>query len=304
MPISIIIPYYNREKFLKKTLLSVNRQTYRPIELILVDNGSDDDSASICKDFYNKYNNDDFQIKLLEEPQKGVCYARNKGSEFATNDYIYFFDSDDVMSPDFVEDVIHEINISLSKYDVIAVRTNLVLSNGSRYTRKSYYKNSIVDQIVMSTLSTQSMILRKDFFDNIGRWNNDIKYWNDWELGIRVMLNKPEIKWIRKKSYHEIICHPNSITGVNFSDRYGMILQAIEHARNITRNEITAQRALTALQIIKSGQIYREHQYELSDNMYRKASLDNYPIPLQKIFYLYCKYIGTGAWWIYRNLLS
>jgi glycosyltransferase involved in cell wall biosynthesis len=304
MSLSIIIPYYNREKFLENTLASVSKQTYRPIELILVDNGSTDSSAEICRRFFDNNSSDDFTIKLVEEPEKGAGKARNTGAKYATNQYLYFFDSDDIMSPNFTADIIQKIKNSLIKYELIAVKTNIVLPNGKQYKRKSYYKTSVVDQIILSSLSTQSCVFRKDFFERIGKWNETLPCWNDWELGIRIMLNKPTTLWIKHPTYHMIISHPESITGNNFSERYRQIVKAIEQAKTHIADDLKAQKALTALQIIFLGNIYREGSINLSKEIYQQVSDSNHKIPLQRWFTFYCKHVGKGAWWIYINLIS
>ena len=93
-----------------------------------------------------------------------------------------------------------EINNYISnntKYDLIAFRTNIVLPNGKKYKRKSYFTTSVEDQIILSTLSTQSCIFEKGFFEKIGKWDESLPCWNDWELGIRIMLSAPDILWIK-----------------------------------------------------------------------------------------------------------
>ena len=303
MSFSIIIPYYNREKFLQRTLDSVAKQTIRPKELILVDNGSTDNSVEICRQFAKKYNDESFKIILIEELQKGACAARNTGAKYASGKYLYFFDSDDIMSPSFVEDI-NKYPLKNEKYDLIAVRTNIILPNGKEYKRKSYYKTSVVDQIILSTLSTQSCVFKKKFFEEIGQWDETLPCWNDWELGIRIMLASPNILWIKKPSYHSIISHPESITGDSFSKRYEQINKSINQARIDIGDNIKAQKALTALQIITAGKICKEGNRNLSREIFVFTNKTKHKFPLQKLFSIYCQKISIGSWWIYRNILS
>ncbi|HIY36843.1 MAG TPA: glycosyltransferase, partial [Candidatus Paraprevotella stercorigallinarum] len=95
--ISIIIPVYNSSAYLDKCIGSVLMQTYKNIEVILVNDGSDDDSFEICK----KYAENDHRIKLINKDNGGVSSARNAGIKASTGRYIAFVDSDDTISPDF-----------------------------------------------------------------------------------------------------------------------------------------------------------------------------------------------------------
>ncbi len=97
--VSIIIPVYNVEKYIRICLDSVLNQTYENIEIILVDDGSTDASSSICDEYANK----DLRIKVIHKKNEGVSIARNVGIDIATGDYLCFADSDDILMPDYVE---------------------------------------------------------------------------------------------------------------------------------------------------------------------------------------------------------
>ena len=97
--ISIIVPIYNIEKYLPRCLDSILAQTYKDIEVILVDDGSADDSGIIA----DKYASKDQRIKVIHQTNKGVSIARNAGLDSATGDYIGFVDGDDFIEPDMYE---------------------------------------------------------------------------------------------------------------------------------------------------------------------------------------------------------
>ena len=110
--ISIIIPIYNAEKYLRDCLDSVKRQTYGEFEAILIDDGSKDASAEICKEYEEK----DGRFKLFKETNHGAAGARNIGFTHAQGDYIAFLDSDDWYDPDYLECLlngIHENNADI-----------------------------------------------------------------------------------------------------------------------------------------------------------------------------------------------
>lgn len=96
--VSVIIPVYNAEKFIEETIGSVLSQSLKNIEIILVDDGSTDNSLKICEQFLQK----DLRIKLLRQENSGVSNARNNGLELANGEYIFFMDSDDTIDSEFL----------------------------------------------------------------------------------------------------------------------------------------------------------------------------------------------------------
>ena len=96
--ISIIIPVYNAGEFLRETVLSVLEQDYKAIELILVNDGSKDDSLSIC----NELKASDDRIIVIDQPNAGVSTARNNGLKAAKGEYVLFIDADDLLEKDMV----------------------------------------------------------------------------------------------------------------------------------------------------------------------------------------------------------
>ena len=97
--ISIIVPIYNIEKYLPRCLDSILAQTYKNLEVILVDDGSVDNSGMIA----DKYARNDQRIIVIHQVNKGVSAARNAGLDLATGDYIGFVDGDDYIEPDMYE---------------------------------------------------------------------------------------------------------------------------------------------------------------------------------------------------------
>lgn len=97
--ISVIIPVYNSEKFLDACIDSIVKQTYQNFEIILVDDGSTDDSPSLC----DQYAAQDKRIKVIHQDNQGVSAARNNGLDLATGDLVSFIDSDDTLDEDMYE---------------------------------------------------------------------------------------------------------------------------------------------------------------------------------------------------------
>lgn len=97
--VSVIIPVYNVQEYLKECLESVINQTYKKIEIIIINDGSTDDSALICKSYQQKNEN----IIYIDSKNEGVSIARNRGIACATGDYLVFVDADDVVSKNYIE---------------------------------------------------------------------------------------------------------------------------------------------------------------------------------------------------------
>ena len=105
MLFSLIVPVYNVAPYLREALDSVVNQTYKDLEIFIVDDGSTDGSASICEE----YAASDYRIELVHQPNKGLSGARNTGLRIATGDFVSFVDSDDSVSPVFVESLVNAI---------------------------------------------------------------------------------------------------------------------------------------------------------------------------------------------------
>ena len=111
--ISVIIPVYNVEKYLKKCIDSVISQTYSNLEIILVDDGSPDNCGRICDDYAQK----DDRIIVIHKKNGGLSDARNAGIEICKGEYISFIDSDDFVSPYFIEMLyrgVHDYNCEIA----------------------------------------------------------------------------------------------------------------------------------------------------------------------------------------------
>ena len=103
--ISIIVPVYNVEAYLEKCVESLIHQTYRSLQIILVNDGSTDNSLTIAEQLAAK----DSRIELYSQPNQGLSAARNTGMQYAIGEYISFIDSDDYIALDFYESLINAI---------------------------------------------------------------------------------------------------------------------------------------------------------------------------------------------------
>ena len=125
--ISVVIPVYNVEPFLEECLDSVVRQTYKDLEIILVNDGSTDGSETICRQFALK----DKRIKVICQENQGLAAARNSGLDAAAGKWIAFVDSDDVISPDMLEKLADSVSTNKTPIAVCGLHS-FIDEDGSR----------------------------------------------------------------------------------------------------------------------------------------------------------------------------
>lgn len=136
MKISVVIPVYNAEKYIKKCLDSIINQTYTDLEIILINDGSQDESGNIC----NEYAKKDSRIKVVHQKNQGVVFARINGFDLSTGDYISFIDADDWLELDTYKVIVNK----LVDADILLYQT-YDFKEGQLYKRESPNKIGIYE---------------------------------------------------------------------------------------------------------------------------------------------------------------
>ena len=169
MEISVIIPVYNREKFLQKCLKSLENQSFKSFEVLIVDDGSNDRSCEIADEFCMR--NEDWKIFKLEH--KGVSYARLFGINNSSGKYLSFVDSDDVVKPDFLKILYENIRnsqISICNYVTEISGFNFKFKNLFFHKPGVFSRNQAIKSLI-SDISLKSFLWNKLFerklFENI-----------------------------------------------------------------------------------------------------------------------------------------
>lgn len=175
MKVSIIMPVYNGEEFLEKSIESVSKQTLKDIELICVDDGSTDNSLKILKDLQKKY---DF-IKILTQENQGSGKARNYGIDESKGEYIGFLDADDIFVDSDALERMYEIG-NFYDADMVAANLKELLPDGeliynSNYKDDNYYEFKKIEKIHPKEYGVPwafyKNIFKKSFLDE-----NDIRF--------------------------------------------------------------------------------------------------------------------------------
>ncbi len=123
--LSVIIPVYNVEKYIRQCLDSVYSQTFRNFEVIIIDDGSPDNCGRICDEYAEKYGNE-IKTKVIHKENGGLCRARNDGIDAAQGEWITFVDSDDWIEPDYYEAMFNALGDK--KVDILLLG-NAILTN-------------------------------------------------------------------------------------------------------------------------------------------------------------------------------
>lgn len=149
--VSVIIPVYNVEKYLNRCIGSIVNQTYKNLEIILIDDGSPDNCPQMCDEWASK----DSRIKVIHKENAGAGLARNTGLEYATGDYVTFVDSDDYIAPETVEKCIEALlkdGSQLAMFGRVDVHYNGKSVKKPVKTDKFLFVNEEVVQDILSGL--------------------------------------------------------------------------------------------------------------------------------------------------------
>lgn len=178
--ISVVIPTYNRAGVLGRALDSVGRQTLAPLEVLIVDDGSEDATSRIVTEFYP-------ECELLRQPNQGVSAARNRGVRAARGDWIAFLDSDDEWLPEKLAEQVAmlgaEPGCRIVHTDEIWIR-NGVRVNPRRRHRKAggwIFRNCLP----LCAISPSSALLHRSIFDDVGAFDEDLPACEDYDFWLR-----------------------------------------------------------------------------------------------------------------------
>lgn len=210
--ISVIIPVYNTEKYLEKCLISVQRQTYDNLEVILIDDGSTDRSAAICDIFAEN----DKRFKVIHQENAGQAGARNVGLKKAAGKYIGFVDSDDYIEPEMFEEMYRETQNSGAYIVMCRFKRFGKIDGGfiplmEEADREKAVKLLVEDKIICSHL-WDKLFLRV-LFDGIEFPEG--KAYEDIAVMHLLFLKTNKIKIINKIFYHYQIRENSTVTTVS-----------------------------------------------------------------------------------------
>ncbi|GAB3693465.1 glycosyltransferase family 2 protein [Spirosoma flavus] len=196
---SIVIPLYNKAAYVGKAIESVLKQTFQNFELIIVDDGSADNSLYEV----NKYT--DPRLKVIRQLNAGVSSTRNKGVQYAQFNFIAFLDADDWWNNCFLEEMAKlitnypEANLYGSSYYVVKhginKRAEIGLSSNFEAGYIDYFK--VYSRTFWVPINCSFVVLSKTAFDQVGGFNSSIKFGEDFDLWVRIAL-KGKVAYVNK----------------------------------------------------------------------------------------------------------
>jgi len=211
--VSVIIPVFNRAGVIAVTLNSVKAQTYRPIEVFVVDDGSVDETALEVQSWIDTNTTQNLRVHLVQQENQGAPAARNRGIEEATGRYFQFLDSDDTLEPkkidaqvEALESTSAEVAVCDFKYDYSDPVKDRIVTNDGPLLKKLVYGWSIY---------TSTPLIDAKLVKNQLRWNERLKRQQDIDFIFKVMMFAPRYIYTTG-----IWCNYVQHDGVQISDEY------------------------------------------------------------------------------------
>lgn len=198
MGISVVIPLYNKERHIENTINTVLSQSYKEIEIIVIDDGSTDKSAEIVQKITDR------RLRFIRKKNEGVSITRNLGVSEASNELVAFLDADDEWKPDYLERI-HSLYQKYPNAAIYATNYSVVEQDGKSYTldypeidfEEGLIKNYFYSAYTFTPLWTSAVCVRKSIFQQMGGFPTNIRNGEDLDLWCRIALKHP-IAYINK----------------------------------------------------------------------------------------------------------
>ena len=224
--VSVIIPTFNRSKWVSEAVDSVLHQTLKPREIIVVDDGSTDDTADVLDGY-----GDAIRVLCLEE-NRGVSAARNRGIEAACCRYVAFLDSDDLWLPRKLEDQINHVRkhpeIRIHQTDEIWIRNGVRVNPGRRHRKPEGW--IFEPSLHLCLISPSAVLIERRLFDEVGLFDERYPACEDYDLWLRITCRYP-VGLLPKALIVKRGDHPDQLSRLPVLDKY-----RIESIRNLLQS--------------------------------------------------------------------
>lgn len=289
--ISVVIPTYNRAKFLPRAIESVLAQTFTDWELIIADDGSTDNTEDVLQAYLK-----DSRIRYIKNPNRGATFARNLGASKAEGGYLTFLDSDDEAHPDWLETFHDEIQKGAEvlccgyryyDYQGNPLGVNLPFNMGEIYeNRVGRFTNGGV------------FILKKELFQEIGGYDENVKSGQHSELALRLipLLSAKQIQIVNLyKPLIKVHVHKEEKIRKDDLALYEGTLYTLEKHRILFENHPKIYKNYLGIAALGA---FRMEKYEESQNLFYKAwRLEPLSIkPFMRVLISMVPIIGKKLW--------
>lgn len=222
MKVSVIVPVYNTEKYLEKCLESIVNQTYKDIEIIIINDGSTDNSSKIINKYVDKYSN----IVYKEITNHGQGYARNLGIKLSSGDYIMFLDSDDYVDVDIISKMINKIGTcDVVVCDIYKVIGNELVNFKNYY---NYFKDNI--NLMLSHPGPVAKLYKKEVIKNVSFLEN--VYYEDLSFTPVISLNVNKVCYINEYLYYYVIHANSTMLKKEFNEKINSIFKVMDYLKD------------------------------------------------------------------------
>ena len=225
--ISVVIPTLNRINTLQRALDSVINQTYKPAEIIVVDNGSSDGTLKFLREQYPK-------ITILTEKKIGVSSARNKGIKKSINQWIALLDSDDAWHPRKLEIQTNMLDSALKEYNLIHTdevwfRNNKYINQMKKHKKQGGY---IFERCLsLCCISPSSVLFKKNILDKVGLFDESLPVCEDYDMWLKICSSE-EVLFAQDKLTYKYGGHKDQLS----KSYWGMDRFRIKSIENIIKN--------------------------------------------------------------------
>lgn len=209
MKVSVIIPLYNKEHYIKGTIESVLSQTFKDLEVIIINDGSTDASEDIAKSI------NDPRIKTYTQINHGVSYTRNRGIDLAKGDYIAFLDADDKWKPNYLEKMI----MLAEKYPFYHIFCSA--QDGRPIPTLPLGVTIIYDYCKYDYIFwTGCLLIKKEVFRNVGGFRTGIQLGEDLDMWLRIACKYTTIYLNEELAYHPYVTENNLARSIDISSSF------------------------------------------------------------------------------------
>lgn len=212
--VSVIIPAYNRSRLLPETLGSLLDQTYRPLEIVVVDDGSTDDTSEVVDRWISEYGSaDGLSVSYLRQPNRGAPAARNRGLIESRGEFIQFLDSDDLLSKRKIELGVEALQAD-PRVELAYGPTELL----GEFNSAAYPGLTTNDpQQLLEAACRRSVwtimgpIYRRELCVKSGPWLEELSCWQDREYALRILARSPVVRFASESVSYYRLGHGPSI---------------------------------------------------------------------------------------------
>lgn len=336
MKLSVIVPIYNVEKYLKQCLTSIVGQTYCDLEIILINDGSTDKSSRICDEFAAN----DPRIMVIHQPNGGVSVARNIGISKATGEYLTFVDSDDWLALEMYESMLVQIkkrpDLDMVMCDSILIKSNSKIKNTESIRRGYYSRLEIISDLYPVLLVTEQfgkipivsactcLMRRSVLINNHIRFEPSLRYSEDYLFMADIVVHTHSYYYLKGEYFYNYRQYEESRSKLFHPDWWNNLLELNKKLRDLLADskEFDFGRQLK-LQLIHSAlfissaiynndKMNNDKKLKLLRKLFTDADLikafsnlnfDKQSFPMKVVLYL-LKYKMPRNYLIYRKLIS